>query len=177
MQRVAVVGTSCSGKTTLARQIAVSLSIPHMELDALFWGPNWTPSSIDEFRSAVDAVTTRDRWVVDGNYSKVRDIIWARATHLVWINYPFAIVFYRAIIRTVRRVFGKEELFSGNRETARQAFFSTDSILLWVIRSHHRRIREYRKLIDDDKFPHLNIVEFHKPTDAHRFLISIREVS
>ena len=83
MRRFAVAGTSCSGKTTLARRIAALYGIPHIELDAIYWGPNWKPSAIDEFRSAVEIETSNDRWVIDGNYSKVRDIVWERATHLI----------------------------------------------------------------------------------------------
>ena len=41
MERINVVGTSCSGKTTLARAIAGRLGLPYTELDALFWGPRW----------------------------------------------------------------------------------------------------------------------------------------
>ena len=175
MRRVAVVGTSCSGKTTLARRIAALYGIPHIELDAIYWGPNWKPSDIDEFRNAVEIETANDSWVVDGNYSKVRDIVWGRATHLIWLNYPFATVFCRAIVRTVRRVFGREELFSGNRETLRLAFFDTDSILWWVIRTHHRRRRGYRKLIDDGHFPHLRVIEIQKPSDMEQVILRICE--
>ena len=50
MDRINVVGTSCSGKTTLARDLARRLVLPHVEFDALFWGPNWTPVPTDVFR-------------------------------------------------------------------------------------------------------------------------------
>jgi adenylate kinase family enzyme len=83
MIRVSIVGTSCSGKTTLARGISSVMGIPHFELDAIHWLPNWTPRPIDLFRAAVEEATTGDRWVIDGNYSKVRDIIWSRATDVV----------------------------------------------------------------------------------------------
>lgn len=53
-QRISVVGTSGSGKTTLARQISQRLSIPHVELDALHWEPNWTEAPLDIFRKRVE---------------------------------------------------------------------------------------------------------------------------
>lgn len=74
-KRISVVGTSGSGKTTLARQIAQRLTIPHIELDALYHQPNWTETPIDIFRQRVEESLISDSWVVDGNYSKVRDII------------------------------------------------------------------------------------------------------
>lgn len=159
MLRVAVVGTSCSGKTTLARRIAQTNGIPHIELDVLYWGPNWTPQPIEDFRELVIKVAAGQSWVIDGNYSSVRDIIWPRATHLVWINLSFAIVFWRALSRTFKRVITREQLFAGNRETVRLAFFDRDSILWWVIRTHHRRRREYRDIFSSGSYPHLEVFE------------------
>jgi adenylate kinase family enzyme len=76
MLRVAVIGTSCSGKTTLARRIAGVKEIPHIELDAINWGANWTPLPLTEFRNAVSTEVARNEWVIDGNYRKLGDIIW-----------------------------------------------------------------------------------------------------
>lgn len=170
MLRIAVVGTSCSGKTTLSTRIAHAFQIPHIELDGLYWGPNWSARPVHEFRQAVEAVVTHENWVIDGNYSKVRDIIWPNATHLLWLNYPFAKVFWRAIDRTLKRVTTKERLFSGNHETLRQAVFDKDSILWWVIRTHHRREREYRKIIGDRLYPHLQIFELRRSSDTETLL-------
>ena len=149
MSRVAVVGTSCSGKTTLARRIAESTVIPYHELDTLFWRPNWTPAPIDEFRAAVEAIVAGEQWVLDGNYSRVRDIIWPRATELVWLDLPFPVVLWRAVNRTARRVITQEELFAGNRETIRLVLFDRESILWWVISTHHRRRRTYQAQFRD----------------------------
>jgi adenylate kinase family enzyme len=177
MLRLAVVGTSCSGKTTLARKIADSSRIPHIELDAIYWMPNWTPLPIDEFRRAVEVEVAMDEWVIDGNYSKVRDIIWSRANHLVWLNLPFARVFFRVVSRTLKRVITKEELFSGNRETFKLAFLDRDSILWWVIRTHHKRKHEYRKLIDQGYYPHLKIYELRNSADIREVLINLSDTT
>jgi len=87
-QRISVVGTSGSGKTTLARQIFQSIDIPHIELDALHHEPNWTEAPIDVFRKRVEQSLSGNSWVVDGNYSKVRDIVWSRADTVIWLDYP-----------------------------------------------------------------------------------------
>ena len=81
-----------------------------------------------------------ERWVMDGNYSAVRDLVWGRATAVVWLNYPFRVVLWRCLSRTIRRAITREELFSGNRESFRMSFLSRDSIILWAITSH-RRVR------------------------------------
>ncbi|WP_273380985.1 AAA family ATPase [Symbiobacterium thermophilum] len=56
-RRIVVIGSSGSGKTTLARELAMRLGVPHIEADALYWGPNWTPAQPDEFRRRVDQAT------------------------------------------------------------------------------------------------------------------------
>jgi adenylate kinase family enzyme len=75
MNRVVVIGTSCAGKTAFARSLACALSFPHVELDALFWQPNWTPRPSEEFRKLVAQELSQGCWVTDGNYSVVRDLV------------------------------------------------------------------------------------------------------
>src|SRR5262245_40756111 len=131
--RIVIVGTSGSGKTTLARRVAERLDIPHVELDALRHGPNWAPAPWDVFRARFEAATSGPAWVVDGNYSAIRDAVWSKANTLVWLQYPFHIVFWRLWWRTIRRGISRQELWNGNRESLSTAFFSRDSILLWAI--------------------------------------------
>ena len=108
MLRVSVIGTSCSGKTTISRRIADEYQIPHIELDEIFWQPNWTPLPVDQYRSAVQALVVAEAWVIDGNYRKVRDIVWPRATDVVWMNLPLATVLWRVIRRNTQRVVTRE---------------------------------------------------------------------
>src|SRR5215213_5524259 len=86
-QRIVVVGTSGSGKTTLARELAQRCSLPHIEMDALHWGPNWTEAPIEVFRQRVELALEAPGWVVDGNYSKLRNLVWRRAELIVWLDY------------------------------------------------------------------------------------------
>lgn len=175
MERVVVVGASCSGKTTLARQLSRALGAPHIELDAIHWKPNWQSRPAEEFRQLVSEAVARERWVVDGNYSVSRDIVWARATAIVWLNFSFRVVLWRALYRTTRRVISREELFSGNRETVRQAFLSRDSIILWATTTYRRRRRAYRRILDEGAFPHVRIIELRNPAEADTLAASLGE--
>jgi predicted acetyltransferase/adenylate kinase family enzyme len=173
MPRVVVIGTSCVGKTIFARSLAEALCCPHVELDALYWQPQWVPRPPDEFRALTVQALAQDDWVTDGNYGVVRDLVWSRATTVIWLNYSFPVVLWRAFARTVRRVLTQEELFSGNRESLRMALFSRESILWWVLTTFHRRRKQYRQLFDTRTSRHLVYVELRNPSEAQHFLAGL----
>jgi len=177
LQRVTVVGTSCSGKTTFARNLASVLNVKHIELDALYWLPDWVERPKDEFLSLVEKAAGGDAWVLDGNYSRARAIVWERATAIVWLNYSFPRTFYRATNRTMRRIASGEELFSGNRETFQKAFMSRDSILLWVLTSYIEKRSEYTKILGEGKLNDKEIFIFRHPKQAEEFLRQVRQIN
>ncbi len=170
MNRIAVVGTSCSGKTTFARSLAERMGCLHIELDAVHWGPQWTERPDDVVLREVEKLTQAEAWVICGNYSFLRDIIWSRADTIVWLNYSFPVVWSRALRRTLRRSFRREELWAGNRESLKRAFLSRDSILLWVLQTYHRRRREYTARLALPVHAHLRKIVFRHPVEAEQFL-------
>ncbi|MEK6235709.1 MAG: hypothetical protein N2C14_13455 [Planctomycetales bacterium] len=173
LARVVVVGSSCAGKTTFARRLARLLSVPRVELDALHWAPHWRPRNPEEFRDLTRAAAAGDAWVAEGNYVAVRDVLWPRATVLIWLNYSFLATFSRAMRRTIHRAATGRELYSGNRETFRQSFLSRDSILLWILQSFRRLRREYRRIFDEQPRDGLSYLEFRNPRAAERWLRSL----
>ncbi len=169
-RRIAVVGTSGSGKTTLARRLAQRLGVTHVELDSLHWGPDWTPTPRDPFREQVTKALSSEAWTTDGNYGAVRDIIWARADTVVWLDYSLPVVMGRVIWRTIRRSVLREELWNENRERFREAFLARDSIILWALTSYGRRKREYPVLFDQPEFAHLQVVHLRSPRATEEWL-------
>jgi adenylate kinase family enzyme len=122
MQRVAVVGPVASGKTTLAHALAQRAGLPHTELDVLRFALGWSQVPDGEFRGRVAELVRRERWVIDGNYASVRDLLWRRADTVVWLDYSLSVVLWRLLSRTVRRVVGREDLGSGRRERIGRLF-------------------------------------------------------
>jgi adenylate kinase family enzyme len=119
--RVAVIGSSGSGKTTFARRLGEVGQIPFVELDAINWQAGWHDLVTHEpeaFVRRVEAAIAGDAWVTDGNYSKVLPAILARATHVVWLDYSRAVVMPRVIGRSFARALDGRELWpgAGNRE-------------------------------------------------------------
>jgi adenylate kinase family enzyme len=166
--RIAVVGTSCSGKTTLARRLASLFNRRHIELDALHWGPEWTTRP--DFVLRAEAALAGSEWVSDGNYRVVRDLILRRATAVVWLDYPFPLVFWRALRRTVGRLRSGEILYAQNVETFRGSFLQRDGIPWWVVRTHCRRRREYGVLFADPRYAHLEVFEMKSPAQTDRLV-------
>jgi adenylate kinase family enzyme len=173
-RRFSVVGTTGSGKTTLARRISQRLGIFHVELDALHWGPNWTPVSLEVFRERTAQALSGDAWVVDGNYGKVRDVVWNRADTVVWLDYSLPIILGRLAWRTLRRVFTEEELWGSNRERLTTQFFTRDSLFLWALGTYPRRRREYPILFQMREYAHLAVVRLCSPRAAREWLERLR---
>jgi hypothetical protein len=93
---------------------------------------------------------------------------------VIWLDYDFGIVFWRGLVRSLRRSLLGQELFSGNRETLRRTFFTRDSILWWIIKTHKLRRRNYRRLLETGRFPDLQWIELRNPAAAEEFLHNVR---
>jgi adenylate kinase family enzyme len=147
--RIAVVGGSGSGKTTVAQRLAELHGLPYVELDALHWGPNWTPCPRDEFRARVEAAISGDAWVVDGGYyGKLDDLVLERADLVAWLDLPLRVTLPRLWSRTWRRRREQTELWGGNRETWRDVLFSRDSLFVYTLRTHRGKRRRYEQRLN-----------------------------
>lgn len=175
--RIAIVGTSGVGKTTLAKAVAATLKIPHVELDALFWQPDWQPSETWEFWDQVDAATTGDNWVVDGNYLRARLIVWERANLVVWLNYSLPLILWRVTRRTIARSWQRQELWNGCYETFQKGFLSRDSIILWALKTYGKNRRSLPEWLAMPQYQHLPVVELRSPRATDAWLRSLKATS
>ena len=176
LSRFNVIGTSGSGKTTFSKQLAALLAIPHIQMDALFWGPNWRASSDDEFFPKVRRALEQDAWVLDGNYIRTIPIKWARVECVIWLDYAFWRTTYRVLRRAVSRSISGEELWegTGNRETFRRSFLSRDSIVWYTMRSHAPTRRRIFALMAEPQYAGIRFVRLTTPKAAAAFLASVR---
>jgi adenylate kinase family enzyme len=173
VQRVSVVGSSGSGKSTVARRLASILGAPYVELDALHWGPDWSAATADELRERVRQATAADSWIVDGNYqSKIGTLVWERADTVVWVNPSKRTVMWRCISRTVRRLVTREKLWSGNRENWRGLLFwrGEDSIMWWAWTSYARVQERYESAMLDPTNKRLTFHRLRTHSEVDCFL-------
>jgi adenylate kinase family enzyme len=161
-RRINVKGTSGSGKTTFAQELARRLGLPFVELDALHHGPNWAEPTDEEFRARVrEAIEAApDGWVIDGNYDrKLGELVLGPSEKIVWLDLPFALKLRRLLRRTIRRILDDVELWSGNKESWRGAFWGRDSLFWWMVNTHFRHRREWpARFAGDPRFVRLRSV-------------------
>jgi len=173
MRRVAVIGGSCVGKTTLSHELARRLGVPHVELDALHHDPGWQEAPAEVLQARVDAALAAapEGWVVDGNYhGKLGTSVLERADTVVFLDLPFWLTLRRVLWRTGSRLVSRRELWNGNRETFRNTF-SRDSIVWWVITQHGKYRQKWPPRYE--ALPQLRVVRLHSPREVRNFLQSI----
>lgn len=128
-----------------------------------------------EFRSRVDRATGPDRWVADGNYSTVQELIWTRADTVVWFDLPLPFVLSRIIGRTLRRVVSRQELWNGNREPFSNLWSlkPEKSIIVWAATQHGRYHRRYLAAESDLRWSGLHFVRLRSQGEADAFLAGV----
>jgi adenylate kinase family enzyme len=173
MRRVSVVGNSGSGKSTLAATLAERLGVEHIELDSLYHQPDWKPLPRDELRAVLAGRLAAPGWVVDGNYSAVRPIVWRNADTVIWLDLPRRTVMRQVLLRTLRRVVHRQELWNGNREHWRKAFLSykkEDSIIVWAWTQHRRHREQFAAEMTNPEWTDLDFVHLTSRTQVQKFL-------
>ncbi|MCA2018380.1 (d)CMP kinase [Vibrio tritonius] len=172
MKKINIVGTSGSGKSTVGQRLATKLNIPFIEMDALYWKPNWQEPSDEEFFAHLATALQQDRWVLDGNYNRTVAIKWADVDTVIWIDYSFARTLFQAVRRAIVRSLGQKEIWAntGNKESLRKTFFSKDSIILWTLKTYKKNRTRYQALLDDPNYSHIQFVRLTSPAKVDAFI-------
>ena len=169
--RINVIGTSGSGKSTFARNLAEKLDLPYLEMDAIFWVPDWIFPEDKELFSKLSFALEGESWVLDGNYTRTLPIKLENVDTVIWLDFNFPRTLYQAVARAFYRVFSQEELWPGtdNRETLRK-LFSRESIILWTIRTHGRNLKKFTGYMESPDFSHIKFIQLRTPREAENYL-------
>src|SRR5262245_2638465 len=153
---ISIRGPTGSGKSTLGYTLRQRLGLPVVELDAIYWLPNWQVKPLGQFRIDVKAALDAcpQGWICVGNYRYVQDLVLPHTDTVLWLRLPFRVSFWRLFKRTVVRAWTRQPLWENNpnQESWRQSFCSRNSILLYAITS--RKLHVETTLRSLDETPH-----------------------
>jgi hypothetical protein len=171
-ERILILGGTGSGKTTLARELAAALDVPHVELDSLYFGPEFTTAPLPMLRERTSAAIAGDRWVTDGNKRAVRDLVWPRADTIVWLDYPLGLRLWRLAKRARRRssVLKAQAAESGRTSGLPRQLLAAARGVLTALRSHAGQRREYPRMFAEPANQHLAVVRLRSPRAARQWL-------
>jgi adenylate kinase family enzyme len=170
--RVAVIGSSGSGKTTLARALGAAIGAPVIELDAINWQPRWralNSQDPEEFKRRVAAAVAADRWVCDGNYRRAQPLVLARATDVVWLDYPRHLVMRRVIGRSIARSLSGQELWPGTGNTERWTMWGDpEHPIRWAWSTFHERRARFEAIFAAPEHAGLNLIRLRHPAEVRQ---------
>lgn len=99
MDRILVIGSGGSGKSTLSQKLGTLLDLPVIHLDTYFWNANWVPKPNEEWERIVEHFTNEEHWIMDGNYTRTMDIRIKKADLIIFMDMPRILCMYRIIKR------------------------------------------------------------------------------
>lgn len=177
MNRVVVVGTSGSGKTTIGREIANALDVPHLEMDSVMHVGDWNATPDAEFQRILAEFAEQERWVMDGNYTShgAREAVWPRVDAVVWLDLPRRVVMSRVVRRTLKRTLTREELWHGIREPLSN-LYKTDpyeNIILWAWTRYDHIRDKYETAMSEGSWDHATVHRLRTNAEANRFVRSL----
>ena len=176
MVKINIIGTSGSGKSTFGKKLAESLSLPFLEMDAIFWGPDWTFPEDKELFSKLASALEGENWVLDGNYTRTIPLKWDNIDIVIWLDFSFIRTLFQAVTRAVTRILTREEFWpgTGNRETLGK-LFSRDSIVLWTLKTYRRNRKKFAGYMEADKFKKIRFIRLKSPGQAKIFLQKVSQ--
>ncbi|KPZ57294.1 Shikimate kinase [Pseudoalteromonas sp. P1-13-1a] len=172
MNRINVIGTSGSGKSHFSRRLAEKLDVPYIEMDAIFWLPNWEHLETKDFLLELQSLMEQKKWVLDGNQSKTNTLKWRYVDTIVWLDYSFFHTFKQILFRSLKRSWSKQEIWegTGNRESFRRNFLSSKSVILWMLQNYWKTKQKYTKLFVSELADSVKVIRIKSPKQAELFL-------
>ena len=96
MNKIAIIGVTASGKTTIANKIGKILDIPVHHLDKTFWAEKGGLKQ-DAFVEKVNEILKESKWIMDGSFPRSRtlEIRIENADTIILYDLPLPLVLWR----------------------------------------------------------------------------------
>lgn len=166
MQRIMIIGSPGSGKTTLSGIIAEKLGLPMVHLDRLGWKSGWVIRPREEFDAMLAEELTREQWIIDGNYNRTIDVRLERADTVIMLDYPTYICVLRVLKRFIMNLGRtRPDMTEGCPERLDMEF------LIYVC-NFRRKYRQ--KLLDKLKeAQNVNVIIIRNKREYRKFLLTL----
>lgn len=169
MQRVLVLGSSGSGKSTFAIRLAGITGLPMISIDAVYWQPGWTGPDLATFSQQMTELAQSERWIMDGNYQShgAGELRRSRADTVFWFDLPRHVCM-TGILTRIARSYGRvrPEMAPGCPERFDAEFFR----YVWTYRAKQRpKLLAYL----DDLCSDQSFVTFSRRTEANDYLAAL----
>ncbi|TVS11725.1 MAG: adenylate kinase [Gammaproteobacteria bacterium] len=179
-RRIHFIGSSCSGKSTLAARLAAALDVPAVELDALNWLPGWVGLNATdpaELERRLTAATAGDGWVVAGSYTAFcQRTFWQRLETLVWLDLPMPVLLTRVLRRSWRRWRQQELLWGTNVERfwpQLAVWRKEESLVFWIVTQHARKRRQMLAAVQDPRWRHIRFLRLASRRQVEAFAAEV----
>ena len=105
VNKISIIGPVGSGKSFLAKSLGEKLNLPVFHLDDVWNLPNGERVSEKVMLKKIDEITSREKWIVDGNYRQSLARRFEVSDVIIWLNFPFEFCMQSAITRDAKNGF------------------------------------------------------------------------
>ena len=163
VNKIAILGITGAGKSTLSRRIAERTGLPLFHMDALFWKGNWeeVPEEI-YLKGHNDILKNNDRWIIDGWISERMLERVRQADLIIYLDYPGWLCAARYVERSFKhRNVARPELPEESKDQ-----FKFRRFFLLLFRGERRQLENTLKLAADPK----KVLRFSSPEELEVYL-------
>lgn len=168
MHKILIIGSSGTGKSTLALELGEILNLPVHHLDIYFWKPNWVQNDREQFDAALTEILKKEKWIIDGDYGRTMEWRLRFADTVIFLDYPTRIALYRAFKRRITyRNKTRPSITKGCNEKIDWEFIKW----IWNFRRNHRQ--KTLELLEKNK--HIQVIRFNTPKKLVNWLKNVRD--
>ena len=168
MGRVAVIGNTAGGKSTMCKALSESKGLPVHAVDKIQWNPGWTFSPEVEVEEKLNEIIKTDLWIIDGwGPWKTIERRFNAADTIIFVDHSIGIHFWWAFKRQILVLFFPERL---DKPEGCTLLHVTCKLFKMIWRIHRQLRPKLLKLVDSYK-GRKKVFHIKSPTDLRRFMI------
>ena len=159
-QRIMIIGSPGSGKSTFARKLRDKTGLPLYYLDMIKHKPDRTTISSEEFDKKLDEILNKDKWIIDGNYQRTLEVRIEKSDTIILFDLPTEVCLEGAKSRIGTK---REDLPWIETEKTFESEFKQ-----WIVEFSEKSLPEIYNLLE--KYKDKEIVIFKSREDEKFYL-------